>query len=137
MVPYKYSSSRPSKLLVVDDLPDNLFLMEAVLGDEDGYQVEYVDSGKAALESIEESVPDLILLDIMMPEMTGYEVTRRIRQDQTLPHIPIILVTAHDELGAAESLQAGADGFIHKPFDIEEMLATIESTLQHCCVSCC
>ncbi len=131
------SCSNISKLLVVDDLPDNLFLMEAVLGDEDGYQVECVDSGKVALESIEASVPDLILLDVMMPEMTGYEVTRRIRQNPKLPYIPIILVTAHDELEATEGLQAGADGFIRKPFDIEEMLATVEQTLQHRYATCC
>ncbi len=137
MVSHEYPSSNLSKLLVVDDLPDNLFLMEAVLCEGDGYSIRCADSGEAALKSIEESIPDLILLDIMMPGMTGYEVTRRIRENPRLPRIPVILVTAHDELEAAEGIQAGADGLIHKPFDIEEVLAIVEDALHHRYASCC
>lgn len=120
-----------SRLLVVDDVPDNLFLMEAILGDEAAYDLKCVGSGKAALESIESSVPDLILLDVMMPDMNGIDVTRYIRLNPALSHIPIILVTAHGELPVDEAMEAGADGFIRKPFDIQEMLGLVENTLQH------
>jgi two-component system, sensor histidine kinase and response regulator len=117
------------KLLVVDDLPDNLFLIDVILGGEDHYQLSYVDNGQAALEAVELSPPDLILLDVMMPGMTGYEVIRRIRQNSNLPYVPILLITAHDELNMAEGLEAGADGFIRKPFDIQELLDCVQSIL--------
>lgn len=121
---------RGPKLLAVDDLPDNLFLMDVILGDEDHYQLSCVSSGQAALEAVETCPPDLILLDVMMPGMTGYEVTRRIRQNPTLPYIPILLVTAHDEVSMAEGLEAGADGFIRKPFDIQELLDRVQAALK-------
>ena len=65
-----------------------------------------------------------------MPNMTGYEVTRRIRENKSLPHIPIILVTAHEELSAESAKRVGADGLIYKPFDIQAVLSRIEDTLQ-------
>lgn len=120
-----------SKLLVVDDVPDNLFLVEAILSEEDGYDLKCVESGQAALTELESSTPDLILLDVMMPEMNGLEVTRRVRQNPELSDIPIILVTAYGELPVDEALEAGADGFIRKPFDIQELVAIVENTLQH------
>ncbi|MGB3299722.1 MAG: response regulator [Phormidesmis sp.] len=123
-------SVRGPKLLAVDDLPDNLFLMDVILGDEDHYQLSCVSSGQAALDAVEACPPDLILLDVMMPGMTGYEVTRRIRQNPALPYIPILLVTAHDEVSMAEGLEAGADGFIRKPFDIQELLDRVEAALE-------
>ncbi len=124
-------STKPKypKLLAVDDLPDNLFLMDVILGDEDHYQLSCVNSGQAALDAVEASPPDLILLDVMMPGMTGYEVTRRIRQNPALPYIPILLVTAHDEASLDEGLDAGADGFIRKPFDIQELLDCVHAAL--------
>ncbi len=117
------------KLLVVDDLPDNLFLIDVILGSDDNYQLSYANNGPAALEAVEASPPDLILLDVMMPGMTGYEVMRRIRQNSRLPYVPILLITAHDELTIAEGLQAGADGFIRKPFEIEELVSCVRTIL--------
>jgi two-component system, sensor histidine kinase and response regulator len=117
------------KLLVVDDLPDNLFLIDVILGDEEDYQLSYVDNGQAAIEAVEASPPDLILLDVMMPGMTGYEVIRRIRQNSDLPYVPILLITAHDELSMAEGLEAGADGFIRKPFDIQALIDCVQEML--------
>jgi len=133
----KSSSSRLHKLLAVDDLPDNLFLVQAILNEENGYEVACVDSGKAALEAIEASPPDLILLDIMMPGMTGYEVTCKVRQNPKLPYIPILLVTAHEGITPQKVLEAGADGFIRKPFDIDHLISQVEATLQGKHALCC
>ena len=121
--------TRTSRVLAVDDTPDNLFLIEAILGDE-GYEVNLSKDGTEALAEIKKSPPDLILLDIMMPGMDGYEVTRRIRQNPTLPYIPILLITAHEQSSVVEGLDAGADDFIRKPFDTDELLARVRSLLR-------
>ncbi len=75
---------------------DNLFLTQTVLGAE-GYEVEIADNGQLAIEKIESNPPDLILLDVMMPDRNGYEVTQRIRQNRNIPYVPILLVTAYDQ----------------------------------------
>ncbi|MGD1864100.1 MAG: response regulator [Phormidesmis sp.] len=124
------SPSKLHKLLAVDDLPDNLFLVQAILNEENGYEVACADNGQAALDMIESSPPELILLDVMMPGMTGYEVTRQVRQNPKLPHIPILLVTAHEEITQQKAREAGADGIIRKPFDIKHLLDRVEETLQ-------
>lgn len=130
MIIQESSSSRSHKLLAVDDVPDNLFLVQAALNEEDGYEVNCVDSGRVALEIIANSPPDLILLDIMMPEMSGYDVTRKVRQNPRLSHIPILLFTAQDDIDQRSALEAGADGFIRKPFDIDHLVDKIEDVLQ-------
>lgn len=118
-----------SRILAVDDSPDNLFLLKTVL-DGDNYDLVCVESGEEALQQVALAPPDLILLDIMMPVMNGYEVTQHIRQDRSLPYIPILLITAHGQTSLAEGLDAGADDFIRKPFDIEELQARIRSLLR-------
>lgn len=118
------------RILVVDDLPDNYFLLQTVLESE-GYIVEIADSGRAALESIASHPPDLILLDVMMPGMNGFEVTRRLRQNPSLPFIPIFLVTGYSEPTPADGLDVGADGFIRKPIDFDDLLHQIRTILQH------
>ena len=120
--------SDPYRILVVDDLEDNLFLLQAVLQAE-GYQVELANSGSAALTLVEVAPPDLILLDLMMPEITGLEVTQQIRQNVNLPYIPILLVTAYEETRAAEGLDMGANDFIRKPIDFDELLARVRAFL--------
>ena len=100
-------------ILVVDDLPDNQFLLKLAL-EQEGYQVITVDSGAKALEQIEEYPPSIVLLDVMMPGMDGFEVTKRIRSNPRLPFIPIILITAHQQNSVVEGLDAGADEFIRK-----------------------
>lgn len=117
-------------ILAVDDVPDNLFIIESILGSEESYTVDCVSDGQSALEYVSKQQPDLILLDIMMPGMDGYEVTQRIRQDKTLPYIPILLVTAHDQSSLSEGLDSGADDFIRKPFDIDELMARVRSLLR-------
>jgi CheY-like chemotaxis protein len=121
--------SEADRILVVDDIPDNSFLLQTVLEGE-GYQVETADSGSDALSKIEADPPDLVLLDVMMPEMDGFEVTRRIRQNSSLPFIPILLITGYEQPSVASGFDVGADGFIRKPVDFDALLNRVRAILQ-------
>lgn len=122
-------STSNSRILVVDDLVDNLVLLQTVL-EAEGYDVEITDNGRSAVAMVESNPPDLILLDVMMPGMDGYEVTQQIRQNQEIPYIPILLVTAHAEPRAVEGLSLGANDFIRKPIDLDELVARVKAFLQ-------
>ncbi|GAX36951.1 hybrid sensor histidine kinase/response regulator [Nodularia sp. NIES-3585] len=119
------------RILAVDDTRDNLILVQTILESE-GYEIDLVADGLTALQQIEESPPDLILLDVMMPGIDGYEVTRRIRNnpDLNVSYIPILLITAFHQSSVVEGLDAGADDFIRKPFDTDELLARVRSLLR-------
>lgn len=117
------------RILVVDDIIDNLYLVQALLESE-GYEVKLLVNGETALKEIEQLPPNLILLDVMMPGIDGYEVTRRIRNNPDNDYIPILLVTAFDDASVVEGLDAGADDFIRKPFDTDELLARVRSLLR-------
>ncbi len=117
-------------ILAVDDIQDNLFILDSLLSEVDHYHLDCVNDGKSALDYIAKRPPELILLDVMMPGIDGYEVTRRIRQNKDLPYIPILLVTAHDQSSLSEGLDSGADDFIRKPFDIDELMARVRSLLR-------
>lgn len=116
-------------ILAVDDLPDNLLLVQLAL-EQEGHQVLVAHNGETALKQIKHAPPNLILLDVMMPGMDGYEVTRRIREDKNIPFIPILLITAREESSLVEGLDAGADEFVRKPFQIDELQARVRSMLR-------
>jgi len=116
-------------ILVVDDSADNRFLVQTTL-ECGGYEVAVAENGKIALEKIDQFPPDLILLDVMMPEMDGYEVTRRIRQNVDISYIPILLITADERSSVVKGLDIGADDFIRKPVDVDELLARVRSLLR-------
>jgi CheY-like chemotaxis protein len=123
------SPSQAKRILVVDDIEDNLFLLQAILADE-GYEVDIAKNGKSALAQIEASIPDLVLMDAMMPGMDGYEATRRIRQNKKLPFIPILLITAYENANVPQGLELGANDFIRKPIDFDELMARIKAVLR-------
>ncbi|MCY7323303.1 MAG: response regulator [Phormidesmis sp. CAN_BIN36] len=116
------------RILVVDDAFDNSFLLQTLLESE-GYQVDVVDSGQAALEKIAAAPPALVLLDVMMPGMNGFEVTRQIRQNDRLPFIPIVLVSGYGQPDLDLALNIGVNGFIRKPIDFEEVIAKVKALL--------
>ena len=116
-------------ILAVDDTPDNLFLVQLAL-EQEGHNVLSVNDGYTALDNIKKSPPALVVLDVMMPGIDGYEVTRRIRQNPNLPFIPILLITAHEHSDVVKGLDVGADEFIRKPVKVDELQARVRSLLR-------
>ncbi|MBW4692359.1 MAG: response regulator [Lyngbya sp. HA4199-MV5] len=111
-------------ILIVDDIADNLLLMQLFLEPE-GYQVEVASSGNTAIAKIEASLPDLVLLDVMMPDMNGLEVTQRLRENSSFLSLPIVLITANQEIDFEQAREVGANDLICKPVDMDELLSRI------------
>ena len=120
-----------SKILVVDDEPRNVRILQIHLNAQ-GYTVYTAEDGVEALDSVEKDAPDLILLDINMPKMDGFEVVKRIRANKATEFIPIVMITALRDTreNRIKSIEAGADDFIEKPFDSLEVLARVRSLLR-------
>lgn len=118
------------KILVIDDYPDNVFLIQDRL-EKAGYEVVTAYDGTAGLNKAYDENPDLILLDVMMPDISGFEVCKRLAADQRTKLIPIILLTALiDSDNVKEGLDAGAFDYIKKPFNKAELLSRIKSALR-------
>ncbi len=114
-----------SAVMVVDDMPDNLQLLKAMLQDQ-GHYVLAFSSGQAALNALDRVLPDVILLDILMPEMNGFEVCRRIREDNRFREIPVIFISAlSDQESKAEAFEKGAVAYVTRPIHEKEVLARV------------
>jgi len=119
-----------AKILVVDDTPHNVKLLADLLTVK-GYVVVTASSGAQALEKVEKEQPDLVLLDVVMPEMSGYEVCRKIRGSRATATLPVVMVTALDPAQErVKGIEAGADDFLSKPISQHELLARVKSLLR-------
>jgi adenylate cyclase len=123
------SGDRDARVLVVDDVPENVRLLEAVLAPR-GYEVISATDGPAALQRVESAKPDLVLLDVVMPGMNGYQVCRTLREREETAVLPVIMLTASEGPEKTKAIEAGADDFIPKPFDLHELLTRVRSLLR-------
>src|SRR3990170_1987726 len=118
------------RILCVDDEPLNLMVLEGVLVPKE-YEVIRADSGKMALAIVKKQKIDIVLLDVMMPEMNGYELCRKIKDDEKYRNIPVVMITSlSSKDDRIRGIEAGADDFISKPFDHGEILARIKMLLK-------
>jgi pilus assembly protein CpaE len=119
-----------TRILVVDDSPFNLKIITASLSPS-GYELITANNGREALERADAIQPDLIILDVMMPDLDGYEVCRRLRRKPTMAHRPIMMLTAQDSLEERiNGLEAGADDYMSKPFEAAELQARVKALLR-------
>ena len=118
------------KIMIVDDNPENLRTLKAMLEGQ-GYETLAAISGELALESLNEVVPDLIFLDVMMPGLDGYEVCERIKKIESLKKIPIIFISALTEtFNKVKSFKTGAVDYVVKPFEVEEVIQRVKIHLR-------
>jgi len=118
------------KILVIEDTPDIRALIMEIL-ETRGFQVTCAENGKNGIASAEKEVPDLILCDIQMPEMSGYEVLVKLRQNEKTATIPFIFLTGvADKMQIRHGMELGADDYLTKPFTLQELLAAVTARLE-------
>jgi DNA-binding response OmpR family regulator len=121
----------PKKILIVEDDPDMVEILRLALTGED-YVIHTALTGTEALEKAQMSPPDLVLLDLILPELNGFDVCERLRRNPTTAFVPIIMVTAlPGELPRLAGVEAGADAYIRKPFEIQDLVARVSELLHH------
>ena len=126
------NESKQKNILIVDDTLDNLRLLSKILLD-NGYKVRAVSNGIQAIATIKKELPDLILLDILMPGMNGFEVCGRLKKKKCTDHIPIIFLSAlHNVNDKINAFKSGGVDYISKPFQVEEVLVRINTHLTNC-----
>ena len=127
---YKAAPVVGSKVLLADDNQQNCELLDAYLSDE-GYEISMAFDGQQTLDKVAENQPDLILLDIMMPRLSGYEVCQQLKQDKRTKDVPILMVTALAEQADIEkAVEAGCDDFLSKPVNSLELKTRVRSLLR-------
>jgi two-component system sensor histidine kinase/response regulator len=125
-----YIKENKPLILIVDDIPKNLQVLSSILNIE-GYQISFASDGKQALSVVETTIPDLILLDIMMPEMDGYEVCKQLKENEKTKDIPVIFLTGKAESeDVVSGLKLGAVDYVTKPFNSAELLTRIRTHLE-------
>lgn len=117
------------RILVVEDEPENQLAIQVILTVE-GFEVVSVEDGRLALQTAKEQRPDLILLDVMMPEINGFEVLAQLRQDEATKSIPVIMLTALAQRSdVAKAVEAGVDGYVAKPFEPDDLIERIRKAI--------
>ncbi len=123
------SANEKGIILIVDDDPLNINVMSEIL--EDSHDILFATNGRDALKIAQDETPDLIILDIMMPEMDGYEVCKKIKADISKQHIPIIFITAKTETeDIVKGFETGGSDYITKPFKAPELLARVKKEVE-------
>jgi putative two-component system response regulator len=117
------------KILVVEDEPENQLAIQVILTVE-GFEVVSVEDGRLALQTAKEHRPDLILLDVMMPEINGFEVLAQLRHDEATKDIPVIMLTALAQRSdVAKAVEAGVDDYVAKPFEPGDLIERIRKAI--------
>jgi two-component system phosphate regulon response regulator PhoB len=118
------------RILVVDDEPDLVELVRLNL-DQAGFEVETAETGRAALDALRKAPPDLMILDLMLPDLSGTEICREVRANPELAHLPIIMLTARaDEVDRVVGLELGSDDYVTKPFSPRELMLRVRAVLR-------
>ncbi len=116
-------------ILLVEDNPQNRYLVTFLL-EKNGYEVVVAEDGEEAVSAVSEHVPDLILMDVQLPKLDGYEATRRIKSDVRFAGIPLVALTAHSMKGdRGKAMAAGCDDYITKPVDADQLIGRIKDLL--------
>ena len=118
-----------SKILIVDDSPTETHVLSTML-ESNGYQIVTAESGEAGVEVAKKEMPDLVLMDVVMPGLNGFQATRQLKKEPTTAHIPVVIVTTKDqETDKIWGMRQGAKDYLTKPVDEKNLINTIQAIL--------